>query len=96
MAVAEVNPTLGRVARRLPMGLLAGHPTQMPWSAMVGLPPRGTLPKTAEQRAIWSPVLPSNPMGSLEEVALGRLIHRPPILAREVMLCSLGNQTALA
>jgi len=63
---------------------------------MVGLPPQGTRPKTVEQRAIWSPVLPSNPMGSLEEVALGRLIHRPPILAREVMLYWRGEQAVPA
>src|SRR5713226_6463407 len=91
MAVAEANPTHGRVARRLPMALLAGHPTQTLWSATVGFPPQGTLPKTVEQRAIWSPVLPSNPMGSLGAAVQGRLLP-PPRLAKEVMLCSVGEQ----
>src|SRR5216684_6940789 len=94
MAVAEANPTHGRVARRLPMALLAGHPTQTLWSATVGFPPQGTLPKTVEQRAIWSPVLPFNPMGSLRAVGPGRLILHLPILAREVTLYSVGEQAA--
>ena len=82
------------VVARLPAALLAGHPTQTLWSATVGLPPQGSLPLTVEERAIWSPVLLSNRMGSLAAVAPGRFFLPPPNLAREVMFCSAGEQAA--
>ena len=41
---------------------------------------------------MWSSVLPSNQTGSLAAVERGRPFFRPPCLAREAMLCSVGEQ----
>jgi hypothetical protein len=58
------------------------------------LPPQRSLPLTVEEQAIWSRVLPSKLMDSLEAAEPVCFSLRPLKLAREVMLCSVGERAA--